>query len=119
MPADNDIESAFSTPRRESPDISGLLHGLTQMATASLTDAVKVGFDSGLSLLTSGSPSDSPPHVLSDSAFHSLVAALQAEFDWVILDGPPVTAYPDAASLAAACGGAVLVLQASASRRDQ
>jgi Mrp family chromosome partitioning ATPase len=44
------------------------------------------------------------------------VAALQAEFDWVILDGPPVTQYPDAASLVAAAGGAVLVLRAEHTR---
>jgi Mrp family chromosome partitioning ATPase len=44
------------------------------------------------------------------------VAALQAEFDWVILDGPPVTAYPDAASIAAACGGAILVFEAERTR---
>ena len=34
----------------------------------------------------------------------------------MIIDGPPVTAYPDSASIAAACGGALLVTRAESTR---
>jgi capsular exopolysaccharide synthesis family protein len=100
---------AFDLPRSE-----GLVDVLS--GTISLTEGVATDSVTGLGVLTSGSPNDSPPHLLSHSAFHSVVAALQAEFDWVILDGPPVTTYPDAASLAGAAGGAVLVLRAEKTR---
>jgi capsular exopolysaccharide synthesis family protein len=112
------VDANLRTPRQHEALGVARSEGLSDVVTgaASLTGAVKTGFDSNVSLLTCGSPNDSPPHVLSSSAFHSLVAALQAEFDWVIVDGPPVTAYPDAASIASACGGAVLVLRAERTR---
>jgi capsular exopolysaccharide synthesis family protein len=100
---------AFNLPRRD-----GLVDVLA--GTVSLNESVSTDPESGLAVLTSGSPTESPPHLLSHSAFHSLMAALRAEFDWVILDGPPVTSYPDAASLGNAAGGAVLVLWAEHTR---
>jgi Mrp family chromosome partitioning ATPase len=96
------------------PRLEGLADVLA--GECSLTAAVVAGIDGGLAVLPSGAPHDSPPHLLSHSAFHSLISALQAEFDWVIMDGPPVTGYPDSASLAAAAGGAILVLQAERTR---
>lgn len=103
------VHHAFDLPRA-----GGLTDALT--GAVSLTDAVVTDPSSGVAVLTSGSPTDSPPQLLSHSAFHSLVAALRAEFDWVILDGPPVTSYPDAASLASVAGGAILVVRAERTR---
>ncbi len=83
-----------------------------------LSAAVKTGLGSGLALLTSGRPTDNPTQLLTQSAFHSVVSAIKTEFDWVLIDGPPVTVYPDAASLASAAGGAVLVLRAERTRME-
>jgi capsular exopolysaccharide synthesis family protein len=96
----------------------GPSNGVSDVVTGAieLEDAVKTGFDTNLSLVTCGSAHNSPPHILSDTAFHSLIAALRTEFDWVIIDGPPVTTHPDAAAISSACGGAVLVLRAEKTR---
>lgn len=88
------------------------------MGSVSLTTAVKHDVSPGLSLLAAGDPIDSPSRVLSQSVLQSLVMALTSLFDWVIIDGPPITVYPEAASLAAVAGGAVLVVRAERTRRE-
>ena len=44
--------------------------------------------------------------------------AVLSLYDWVIVDSPPVTSFPDASSIAAACGGAILVVQAESTRAE-
>ena len=88
------------------------------LGSISLTSAVKHDVSPGLSLLTAGKPIDSPSRVLTQSVSQSLVMALTSLFDWVIIDGPPVTAFPESASLAAASGGALLVVRAEQTRQE-
>ena len=72
----------------------------------------------GIAVLPSGRPSDNPPHLQTVSALQGVVTALQSQFDWVILDGPPVTTYPDALSLAVVADGTILVLRAERTRSE-
>ncbi len=88
------------------------------LGSVSLTSAVKHDVISGVSLLTAGDSIDSPSRVLTQSVLQSLVMALTSLFDWVIIDGPPLTVYPEAASLCAVSGGAVLVVRAERTRRE-
>jgi capsular exopolysaccharide synthesis family protein len=81
-----------------------------------LTKAIRHGVDTGVSLLTSGNPEESPAQLLGPSAVTGVVTALISLFDWVIIDGPPVTLYSEASSLASAAGGAILVVQAERTR---
>jgi len=69
-----------------------------------------------LAVMSSGHPKESPPQILTVPALQSVVTALNAQYDWVIFDGPPVTVYPDASSLAAVADGAILVLRAEQTR---
>lgn len=83
-----------------------------------LTAAMKNEVASGLSLLTAGSPCDSPPRLMTVSALQGIVMALTSLYDWVIIDAPPLTQYPETASIAAACGGALLVVHAERTRSE-
>jgi capsular exopolysaccharide synthesis family protein len=84
--------------------------------TASLTSAIRNDVRPGLSFLPAGAPADSPPHLLTQSALQGVVMALTSLFDWVIVDGPPATPYPDVAGIAGASGGAVMVCRAEKTR---
>jgi Mrp family chromosome partitioning ATPase len=53
-----------------------------------------------------------PPAVVRE-----VVDATSVGYDWVVLDGPPVLESPDAASLAHAADGVVLVVQAGRTKR--
>jgi capsular exopolysaccharide synthesis family protein len=101
--------TALHTPRTD-----GLSDVLSNQVA--LQSAVHSGVAQGLSLLPGGRLPDSPPQLLTQPAFHGVMSALQSQFDWVILDGPPVTAYPDAATLAGTAGGVLLVLRAERTR---
>jgi Mrp family chromosome partitioning ATPase len=46
-----------------------------------------------------------------------LLDSVEAGFDWVIVDGPPVLESPDSASLATAADGVAMVVQAGRTKR--
>lgn len=82
----------------------------------SLTAAIHDDVGSGISVMASGSPVKSPSQVLKASAVQGTMIALLSLYDWIVLDTPPATAYPDVASLGTACGVAILVIQAESTR---
>ena len=50
-------------------------------------------------------------------AMRQLLDSVESGFDWIIVDGPPVLESPDAASLAGAAAGVVMVVQAGRTKR--
>ena len=61
---------------------------------------------------------ESPAQLLTVSSFQSAILAVLSLYDWVIIDGPPVTTYPDVGSIAAAVSGAILVIEAESTRQE-
>jgi Mrp family chromosome partitioning ATPase len=57
------------------------------------------------------------PGGVSVPAMRQLLDSVQAGFDWVIVDGPPVLESPDTAALASAVDGVVMVVQAGRTKR--
>jgi len=55
--------------------------------------------------------------VLSAGAVKELIEAVGIACDWVVIDGPPVLESPEAAALAVAADGVVLVVQAGRTKR--
>ncbi len=99
--------------RRRENGLSDVIAG-----SATIASAIKNEVGPGLSLLTAGTTLEGAPHILTESVLQGIVMALTSMFDWVIIDGPPVTVYPETASLAAVAGGAVLVVRAEHTRRE-
>ncbi len=71
-----------------------------------------------LKLLTSGPLPPNSAEVLGSSLMSELIARLKDEADYVLFDAPPVLALTDAAVLAAKLDGALLVLKAGKTSRD-
>jgi len=92
--------------------------GVTEIAThgLALDQALRNGASSSVPLLTCGRPTSNPAGALATPAMREALQSLRARFDWVILDGPPVTAYSDAGVLAPLTDGVVLVVQAERTR---
>lgn len=84
--------------------------------TLKLDSALRNGDASGFAVLASGSPARSPSQLLSQPTFRRLLDELRAQYRFVILDGPPITVYPDAGSLAALADGVVMVMRAEHTR---
>lgn len=85
---------------------------------ANLASVIRSDVGSGISLMTCGSVVKSPTQVVTVAAVQGVVMALLSLFDWVIIDGPPATVYPDAGSIGAACGAAILVVRAESTRSE-
>jgi Mrp family chromosome partitioning ATPase len=61
---------------------------------------------------------DDPRHAArSPAAVRSLLAAMSGQFDWVIVDGPPVLEAPESADLAPLVDGAVIVVRSGHTKR--
>jgi Mrp family chromosome partitioning ATPase len=65
-----------------------------------------------LSVLTAGQPDADPMSRLASDRMRRVLAEAAAQFDWVIIDTPPVGTVPDANLLATMADVVVLVVQA-------
>lgn len=66
----------------------------------------------GLFVITSGSGSEEPSRLLHSERFRTLLDRLTGEFDFVLIDSPPMLHMADARILAGMSNGVILVLRA-------
>jgi capsular exopolysaccharide synthesis family protein len=88
------------------------------MGATTVTAAIEKDDVSEISIMTAGSKVPSPAQLLSSAGLQSVIMAVLSLYDWVIIDGPAATSYPDASSIATACGGTVLVIEAESTRSE-
>lgn len=108
------VDADFRRPRlhklfnvRLVPGLSNLLVGETPAA-----QAIRPTSLSRLQLLTCGMPPPNPSELLDSARFNELLQHLGSQYDWIILDSPPVLPVTDAVVVAARASGVVLVAAA-------
>lgn len=72
-----------------------------------------------LTVLTSGTIPPNPSELLGSQAAKTLLSDLRSEFDYVIVDSTPLLAVTDAAILAAAADGVLMVSRYGHTKREQ
>ena len=77
---------------------------------AEATEVIKEVGVEGLSIITAGVASENPAELLVGEAFEDLLGCLKDEFEFVIVDSPPLLAVSDPAVIATYVDGVVLVL---------
>ena len=95
--------------------------GLTSVlvgATSALEATQRWG-ESGLSVLASGPLPPNPSELLSSNAMRQLIKRLEARFDLILIDAPPLLPVTDAAVLSAVTSGALLIARYGTTKRDQ
>lgn len=98
----------------EKPGFSELLAGTAQLAEAAHSVPAP-GIGSLMVLPTGGAASG---RMLSESRVRDTLSSLSLEFDLIVIDSPPVNVLADAALLAAAADGVVLVVRAGRTQMD-
>ena len=95
--------------------------GLTSVliGKATLDDVLQPWGDNLFRVLCSGPLPPNPSELLSMGVTRGLLRELESDADLVILDAPPLLPVTDAAILAATASGAVLVVRAGRTKRDQ
>ena len=72
-----------------------------------------------LSVLTAGTVPPNPSELLGSEAMAELLALVEAHFEYVILDAPPLLPVTDAAVLSHQAGGAIVVARSGVARQNQ
>ena len=86
--------------------------------TAPLAGYLRQVSQSNLSVVTCGSSSKTKEALMASDAVRSRLTQLRAEFDYVLIDAPPLTLHADAITFGSLADGLLLVLKANSSRRD-
>ena len=69
-------------------------------------------------LLPAGSASRNPADLLGSDRFNQLIDMLRPQFDWIVLDSPPVMAVTDACLIARTASGVLFVVGCGQTSRD-
>lgn len=96
------------------PGLTDLLHGDRSDGHEGAISQHERGF----AFLPCGHRRDNPAQFLGQPETTEIIRDLSAQYDWIVIDGPPVIDYPDAAVLAGVADGAILVVKAEATRQE-
>jgi protein-tyrosine kinase len=94
--------------------------GLTDALSkdGSIRDFIRVVRYDNLCLLSCGSLTAESPSLLNSEAMKARLAELRKEFDYVLIDSPPLNIYSDGVTVGQLADGLVLVLEANSTRRE-
>jgi capsular exopolysaccharide synthesis family protein len=106
---DGDLRRPTTHDVLEVPNILGSGVGLTTETDQKLS---LIQVSPRLSVLTAGQPDADPMDRLASDRMRRVLAEAAAQFDWVIIDTPPVGTVPDATLLATMADVVLLVVQA-------
>lgn len=99
------VIAARNSNAKPTSGLSEILSGMTVLENALWqTDCP------GLQVLFSGTFPPNPVELLSSAYFKEVIAQVREQYDYVIIDTPPLSAVVDAAVIAAECDGSVLIL---------
>lgn len=97
----------------QDPGLSNVVVGLVALEVALRKTDVP-----GLSFLASGHVPPNPSELLVSKRFHEVIAGLKENFDWIVIDSPPVMAVTDACLLAHDATGVLFVIGAEMIERN-
>jgi protein-tyrosine kinase len=79
---------------------------------------VKTTFVENLHLITSGPIPPNPSELLGSSRMNEIITSLKEEYDYILIDTPPVVAVTDAQVLANKVDGVLLVIYSGKTNRE-
>lgn len=115
------IDADLRRPKlADSFDIEGAV-GLSDVLIdrASLEDTLQPWGKGRLCLLPAGAIPPNPSELLGSEAMRELIVAMEEQFDYVLLDGPPLLPVTDSALLSRHTGGALVVVATGRTHRDE
>ncbi|MDB5819126.1 MAG: putative polysaccharide biosynthesis protein, partial [Rhizobacter sp.] len=95
--------------------------GLTNVliGSAKLEDVLQPWGSNALEVLPSGPTPPNPSELLGSQQMQELIAQLEGRADLVLLDAPPLLPVTDAAVLSSLTSGALMIIRAGSTTRDQ
>ena len=105
-------KSVLMGRHRVSQEVKGLSHYLS--GQAALGDVVCSTQEEGLHVIYAGIVPPNPSELLGQDKFAHMIENAKKEYDYIIIDAPPLGSVIDAAVIAKACDASVLVIAANA-----
>lgn len=98
--------------------VANIEQGLTPLLTTggSVNDHMFMTRYSNLWMMPCGRKPPNPADLLATGRFKAILAEASQRFDFIVVDGPPVLGLADSPSLAASCGGTLVVVEAKRTR---
>lgn len=95
--------------------------GLTEYLCGScrIDDIVYRTDNQNMDMIFTGAAAPNPSELLSDPMFEQFLEVLKANYEYVIVDTPPINAVIDGAIVAKRCDGTVMVLEQSMTERAE
>jgi polysaccharide biosynthesis transport protein len=95
--------------------------GLTTVliGQATVTDVIQSWGNGQLHVLPAGRVPPNPSELLGSQAMQNVIRELEAKYDYVLIDAPPLLPVTDATVLSRIAGGAIVVVGSGKIRRDQ
>ena len=93
--------------------------GLTDLLIGKFkfSDVIKE-IDENLNLITSGQKTPNPAEMVSSETMEKLINDFKEEYDYIIIDTPPVGSINDARILATKCDGTIFVIRAGQTKKN-
>lgn len=94
------------------------LYGLSDVLIGKETLEDASGKKGNLTILTAGKIPPNPSEMLASNAMTNLIEDLKKDYDYIILDTPPVQAVTDSQILSTKADGTILVVRAEKTKKD-
>lgn len=113
------LHIVFPNPASKAAQVSQSEFGLSSLLTGlcSFEDAVRSDVIEGLDLVESGPLPSNPAELLGSFRMDQMIKDRRKDYDYIIVDSPPVLLVSDAAILAKIADATLLVFNAAATRR--
>ena len=113
------LHTVFPSPASKAAQVPQSEFGLSSLLTGlcSFEDAVRSDVIQGLDLIESGPLPSNPAELLGSYRMEQLVKDRRKDYDYIIVDSPPVLLVSDATILAKIVDATLLVFNAAATRR--
>lgn len=112
------IDANLRRPTQHLALRSSRMLGVADLATSNLPidKVLRTSAKTGLTFIPSGRPTKSPIQVFESPRLTRALERLRETFERIVIDGPPVTAFPDSATVGRLVDGAVIVVRSESTR---
>lgn len=112
--------SEFIKYDEDQPGVTEILSGKSPIKSQkSLISLVKFDESTGIHFLTSGKQAPNPSELLDSPTFEKLIKMLRKDFDYVLIDSPPLLPVTDGGLIAQQSDGVLLIVKAGSTKLDQ
>ena len=102
------------------PGISEILGGKVLInSRKNLISLIRHDEDTGIHFLTSGKQAPNPAELFDSPTFKRLIMMLRKEFDYILIDSPPLLPVTDGGLIAKQSDGVLLIIKAGSTKVDQ